>query len=82
MLEKLSLVATLSLPLWNIPLILHIERRKSSKDLSLPWVIGVWVSVLLMLPTALNSPDRIFRIYALINAALFTGVVVQALRYR
>ena len=82
MIEQLSFLATIALPLWNIPLILHIQKRKSAKDLSLPWVVGVWACVLLMLPAGLASPDHIFRTYAVINAVLFTGVLVQALRYR
>ena len=44
-LELLALVASVVMPLWNIPLIVKIFRRKSSNDLSLSWVWGVWAWV-------------------------------------
>ena len=38
----LGLIAAVGMPLWNIPLILHIRRRRSSQDISLPWALGVF----------------------------------------
>ena len=70
------------MPLWNIPLIITIERRKSAGDISLMWVLGVWVCIVLMLPSALVSPDAVFKTFSLTNTLLFTGVVIQVLRYR
>ncbi len=75
-------IAAVVMPLWNIPLIVRIERRRSASDLSLMWVLGVWVCILGMLPSALLSSDHIFKAFALINAVLFTGVVLQVIRYR
>ena len=82
MIQILGLMAAVVMPLWNIPLIVRISRRKSSKDLSLPWAFGVLGCVLLMLPSALASPDVIFRVFGVANAVLFTAVVIQILRYR
>ena len=43
MIEKIGLVAAIILPFWNIPMIVRIGRRKSSNDVSLWWVFGVWI---------------------------------------
>ena len=82
MIEKIGLLAAVTLPFWNIPLIIRIGRRQSSKDVSLAWAIGVWVCLVGMLPSGLRSPDTIFRIFTVINLTFFTGVLVQVLRYR
>ena len=78
----LGMVAAVILPLWNIPLIVRIGRRRSSKDVGLLWAFGVWVCLLLMLPSGLSSPDPIFRVFTAVNVLLFSGVVVQVLRFR
>ena len=82
MMQTLGLIAAVVMPLWNIPLIIRIARRKSSKDLSLAWALGVWGCILLMLPSALASPDVIFKAFGIANTVLFTAVVVQIIRYR
>ena len=82
MIEALGLIGTIVLPLSNVPLILRIEQRKSSKDISLPWVWGVWGCLVLMLPAGLASPDLIFKLFAVLNLTLFSGVLIQVLRYR
>ena len=82
MIEKIGLLAAIMLPFWNIPLIVRIGRRKSSKDVSLAWAIGVWVCLVGMLPSGLTSPDPIFRVFTVINLVFFTGVLIQVLRYR
>ena len=65
-----------------VPLILTIERRRSSKDISLWWAWGIWGCLALMLPASLASPDPEFRIFGIINIVLFTAVAIQVLRYR
>lgn len=82
MIDILGMIAAVTLPLWNIPLIIKIEQRKSSKDISLSWALGVWACMVGVLPSGLSSPDRVFRVFAVINLLFFTGVVVQVLRYR
>jgi len=82
MLRTLGLIAAVVMPLWNIPLIVRLERRKSSQDISLMWTLGVWVCILFMLPSGLASPDPIFRVFIILNAVLFSAVLVQVLRYR
>ncbi|OGX29333.1 MAG: hypothetical protein A3B78_01455 [Omnitrophica WOR_2 bacterium RIFCSPHIGHO2_02_FULL_67_20] len=82
LLEAVGMVAAAAMPLWNVPLILRIERRRSSGDISLAWVLGVWACILLMSPAAVRSSDPAFRLFGWMNLVLFTGVVVQVLRFR
>ncbi len=77
-----GLVAAVVLPLFNIPLILKIIQRKSSRDISLCWALGVWVCILLMTPSAIRSADVTWRTFSYVNITLFTCVVVVTLRYR
>ena len=81
MIRLLGLIAALTLPLWNIPLILKISRRKSSKDFSLWWTFGVWFTLLLMLPSALVSDDLVFKVFNIANITIFTAVVIQIVRH-
>ena len=80
--QTIGMVAAVTMPLWNIPLILTIQRRKSSKDISVYWAAGVFGCIVLMLPSALMSPDKIFKAYAMVNTVFFGLVLAQVLRYR
>ena len=82
MIEQLGLVAAIALPLWNIPLIVRIHRRRSSKDVSEWWALGVWLCLLAMLPAGLRSADPVFKVFTIVNLVLFTGVLVTIFRYR
>lgn len=82
MIEKMALIGAIALPLWNIPLILHIIKRKSADDISMPWVVGVWVCIVMMFPSGINLPDLVWRIYNWINITCFTMVLVTVLYYR
>jgi len=81
MIKLLGILAALTLPLWNIPLIVKISSRKSSKDFSLWWTFGVWFTLLAMLPSALVSDDLVFKVFNIANIAIFTAVVVQVVRH-
>jgi len=82
MIQAVGLIAAIVMPLWNIPLIIRIHRRKSSRDISLTWALGILACILLILPSALVSPDVIFRVFSLLNTVLFGAVVIQVIRYR
>ncbi|MBI3323335.1 MAG: hypothetical protein HYZ95_02595 [Candidatus Omnitrophica bacterium] len=82
MIELVGMVGAILLPFWNIPLILRIQHRKSSRDISLGWALGVFACLVAMLPAGLRSADPIFRAFTVINLGFFTAVVVQVLRYR
>jgi uncharacterized protein with PQ loop repeat len=81
-LSRIGLVASLILPLFNIPLMLRILKRRSADDLSLVWVLGVYACILLMEPAAWISPDSLFKFFATANLILFSGVVVLVLYFR
>lgn len=76
------MVAGVALPLFNIPLIIRLVRRKSSEDLSLSWAVGVWVCIVLMTPQALRSSDIAFRAYGIVNILFFSVVTFLVVKYR
>ena len=80
--ENIGLVAAIVMPLWNIPLIVKIVRRRCSKDISISWAMGVWVCSLLMAPSGFASKDLVWRCFNIVNLVLFTGVVIAVWRYR
>jgi len=80
--EMLALVASVVMPLFNIPLIVRILQRKSSADLSLGWLWGVWTSMLLMLPWAFVTTDTVLRVFSIVNFVLFSGVAYAVMKYR
>lgn len=79
--EKIAFIAAIILPLWNIPLIVRIIKRKSSKDISPYWTLGVWTCFLLMAPAGFCSSDPVWRIFNIMNLILFTAVVIVVLTY-
>ena len=80
--EQVGLAASVTLPLWNIPLIITIVRRRSAADISLVWVMGVWACSLLMLPSGLLSKDIVLKAFSVVNIVFFTGVMVVSVKYR
>jgi uncharacterized protein with PQ loop repeat len=82
LIERIGLVASIVMPLWNIPLIVKIVRRKSSQDISMSWLLGVWICSILMAPSGFVSKDMVWRCFNIVNLFLFTGVVVAVWRYR
>lgn len=80
--EKIAFIAAIVLPLWNIPLIARVIKRKSSNDISISWVLGVWICFLLMAPEAFRSADPVWRAFNIMNLVLFTAVVIVVLIYR
>ena len=79
--ETVAFIAAIVLPLWNIPLIVRVIQRKSSNDISLYWVLGVWTCFLLMAPAAFRSPDPVWRAFNIMNLVLFTAVAIVVLVY-
>ena len=69
------------MPIFNIPMIIRIVRRKSADDISLVWLFGVWLCILLMSPAAFMSHELSFRLFGYTNVIFFTGVVVVTVKY-
>jgi uncharacterized protein with PQ loop repeat len=81
MIHKIALVAAVVLPLWNIPLIMRMIKRKSAKDISLYWVFGVWVCMLAMFPAGIVSEDIVWKTFNICNIILFSCVVACTVTY-
>ncbi len=82
MITKIALVAAIVLPLWNIPLIVRIIKRKSSKDISIYWAVGVWSCLLAMLPAGLQSEDIVWKVFNIANVIIFGLVVITIVVFR
>ena len=81
-LQALGYLASVVLPLFNIPLVVRLCRRKSSADLSLVWVFGVLACLMMILPVAWASTDPVFRLFSILNFLFFSPVAGLALYYR
>ncbi|MDP8293190.1 MAG: hypothetical protein RAP41_02035 [Candidatus Orphnella occulta] len=81
-LAKISLIAGIVLPFWNIPLVVRVIRRKSSQDISLWWGIGIWTCLALMLPHGLITEEIVLRGFTIANFTLFTITYIIILYYR
>ncbi|MEE8317606.1 MAG: hypothetical protein V3S13_01695 [Candidatus Omnitrophota bacterium] len=75
MIDKIALVASVVLPLWNIPLIIRIIKRRSSGDISIYWVVGVWSCLLAMLPSGIRNDFIVWKTFVICNFLFFSGVM-------
>jgi hypothetical protein len=80
--DKVALIAAVTLPFWNIPLIWRIVERHSSQDISLAWCLGVFVCIVAMAPQGLTSKDKIWRLFNMANLFWFSLVTVIVVYYR
>ena len=78
----IGIVASVTLPFFNIPLIHKVIKRKSSKDLSLVWVVGVWTCILFMVPASISSTDIVLKVFGIVNFVFFSAVLFFVLKYR
>ena len=81
MIKTVGMVSAVVMPFFDIPLIARIIQRKSSIDISLIWVFGIWACILGMLPSSLISTDPILVAFGIVNTILFTAVVVVVVWY-
>ncbi len=82
MYKIIAIIAAVILPLWNIPLIVRMVKRKSSQDISIFWAAGVWVCLVLMAPAGFNSVDIVWRVFSIINFIFFSAVMLTVMIYR
>ncbi len=80
--EIIGVAASFIMPLFNIPMMMHIIKRKSSNDISLVWVVGVWACILFMFPATLISTDLAFKVFGIMNITLFSAVLLITLKFR
>ena len=81
MVDNIALVASVVLPLWNIPLIIKIIKRRSSNDISVSWAVGVWVCLLAMLPSGIKSDFLVWKVFNVANFFFFSGVAFCTVLY-
>jgi hypothetical protein len=79
--QILGMLSGILMPFFNIPLILRIVRRRSSQDISLAWVIGVWACVAGMVPASLISSDLVLYTFGVVNVVFFSGVLIAVLYF-
>jgi len=80
--DKIGVITAVILPLFNIPLIMRVVKRKSSEDISLVWAVGVWVCIILMAPSGFSSEDVVWKTFNFMNVALFSVVAFVVVKYR
>lgn len=80
--KTIGLIAATVLPLWDIPLIVRIVRRRSSQDISLIYAVGIWVTAVMMAPSAFVSGDKLAIGFNVMNVIMLTGVMVVTIKYR
>lgn len=80
--KTIGLIAATMLPLWDIPLIARIVRRRSSQDISLIYVVGIWVTALMMAPSAFVSGDLLAIGFNTMNVIMLTAVMLVTIKYR
>ena len=70
------------LPLFDIALIARVLKRKSSADISLSWAFGLWLTSVLMAPSAFISGDKAAMGFNSMNVFMLTIVVIVVFKYR
>ena len=74
--------AAVILPFWDIPLMVRVIRRKSSEDISLIWIAGLWGSSVLMAPSAFMTGDKVAMGFNAVNVTMLTLVLIVVIKYR
>ena len=82
MLKTIGFWAAVILPLWDIPLMVRIIQRKSSQDISLGWIFGLWASSVLMAPSAFIAGDHVAMGFNAVNVTMLTAVLIVVFKYR
>jgi hypothetical protein len=75
------MLSAVLMPFFNIPLILRIVKRRSSEDISLTWVVGVWACVVGMVPASIISSDVVLYTFGIVNVIFFSGVLFAVLYF-
>ena len=72
----------MALPLFDIPLIVRIFKRKSSADISVSWAVGLWVCAVLMAPSSFIAGNAIAIGFNIVNVVMLSGVLFAVIKYR
>ena len=80
--ETIGLWAGIILPLWDIPLIVRIIKRKSSADISLGWIWGLWAASVLMTPNAFIVGNQLAIAFNIVNVIMLSIVLLVVIKYQ
>ncbi len=80
--ETIGFWAGIMLPLWDIPLIMRIIQRKSSEDISLMWIWGLWLASVLMTPSAFIVGNKLAIAFNIVNVVMLSIVLVVVIKYQ
>jgi uncharacterized protein with PQ loop repeat len=80
--DTIGFWAGVTLPLWDIPLIVRIIKRKSSSDISLSWIAGFWICSVLMTPPSFIDGNKLAMGFNTVNVIMLSIVLVVVLKYR
>jgi uncharacterized protein with PQ loop repeat len=81
--DTIALWAGIVLPLWDIPLIMHIIRRQSSADISVIWMWGLWGSSVLMAPASwIERSNPAAVAFNIVNVTALTVLLIVVMKYR
>ena len=80
--KTIGFLAAVILPLWDIPLMVRIIKKKSSADISMGWIFGLWLSSVLMAPSAFIRQDHAAMGFNIVNVVMLTAVLIVVYKYR
>ncbi len=81
--DTIGIWAGAILPLWDIPLIVRIVKRKSAADISLVWMWGLWLSSVLMAPSALMAnTNKAAVVFNIVNVLALSALLIVVIKYQ
>lgn len=80
--KELGYICSMIVPVFHIPLIMKLVRKKSSQEWSLLSVIGFWIATLGIQPWALMTDDRALTILNTLSLMFISVELVLVIKYR
>ena len=80
--DAVGSIAGAALPLFDIPLIVRIVKRRSSKDISVLWAVGLWASSAAMVPAGILSHEWASKAFNIVNITMLTALLMVVIKYR
>lgn len=80
--DSMATIAGGALPLFDLSLILYVIKRKSSKDISVLWAVGLWATSVAMAPAGIMSHDIASKAFNIVNVVMLSAVVFVVIKYR
>jgi hypothetical protein len=81
-LKTIGFWAGIIMPLWDIPLIVRVVQRRSAQDISKSWIVGLWITSVLMTPSAFIASDKMAIGFNVVNVTMLTAVLIVVIKYR